>query len=677
MFRIIPVLLIIIFTAPLFAKDARVERWNLRIDRLKKLQAETASGKIDKDIINEITGNGIKSSEEFLNILDRYKKEDGALKSETRKYTAQEIERRVTDISIAAISLYYMQDIHKTASNSIEKSRISNHIIQYAKKKFGDDIKIPINDLNLMAEQYIFEKASAEFKSASKEAISEILNKSAQSFRQIDYTSNDIDVNKIIQGHIEISLSEKNFLEYSEFNETYLVSVPQWKYIEAKHSGINNPDKYIELHQYKTDRYLHYIAFFEQLTSGTIHLSGSGSEKLLTLYKGALPKILGFCRNMFKPEAISAISAEERQILTKEHLKDHAAINAEYRSAGSQHVTNIRKNYNESVAGFTNSNAQRKESLTASESKIGQDETERLFNFAKKCADTIAAMNYTEGAFKKYRDEYLKISEELKSGEKNEILFNNENSAAFSSTIPGFNPELIERETSTRELIAKEGMEALSGAVTLVQHYRRRGIPVDAALSNEEINAMKTIFSRSPEIIVSSWRMNGRNFQQIDKNISAELRKIQNRNAWNNKIEQTGTEVFTIENKERIKITFTPPAGWNKVAGNNNKDLSFKSPDMKALIKITSISEEDNKLQDLASLWPKNNGYTMTSKNWGKKDDCEYIKSTAKNRYNRIMESYMIVKNGHIIILSGETGADMYKHLSRILNDIFVNINIQ
>ena len=682
MFRSITALSIIFITISLFAADARVERWNLRIDRLKKLQTNTVSEKIDKDTIIKLTENGIKSSEEFLNILDKYMKEDGSLKSETKKYTIKEIEKKVTDLSMAAISLQYMHDIYKAAANPAWKEKITGEITQYTKGRLGESAKITPNDMNLIAEQYIFEKASAEFQAALNEATSEILSKSAYELSRTDYTLNDIDVNRIIQRCIENTLSEKNFLEYSKFNETYLTSVPQWKYIEAKHSAQSDPKKYIELHQYKTNRYIYYISFFEQLTSGTIRLSESGSEKLLTSYKGVMPKILKSCRNLFKPEAISAISTEERAVLNKEHLKDYAAINAHYRTIGSQHVANIRKNYEGSVAGFSHSTALKKESFITSESRIGQDETDRLFNFAKKCADAIAAMNYTEEALKKYKNEYLKISEELKLGAKNEILFNNDNGATFSAIIGGVDPDLIERETITRELIAKEGMETLSGAITLVQYYKKKGAPIDFVPSNEEIAAIKSKFSSFPEIIVSSWRMNGKNFKKIDTNVSVELKKMQNKNAWNNKTESTGPEEFTINNKDnedkgKIKVTFIPPSGWNKVSGNDNKDLCFESPDMKALIKITSINDKDKQLQDLASSWPKNNGFTMTGKNWGKKNDCEYIKSTAKNRYNRIMESYMIAKNGHIIILSGETSGDMYKYLTKTLDSLFTNINIQ
>jgi hypothetical protein len=196
--------------------------------------------------------------------------------------------------------------------------------------------------------------------------------------------------------------------------------------------------------------------------------------------------------------------------------------------------------------------------------------------------------------------------------------------------------------------------------------------------SSEEINAMKKIFTRTPEVTVSSWRMTGKNFKQVDTNISMELNKLQNKSAWDNKKENPIPEEFNIKDKGGMKIIFTPPAGWNKVlntAGNN--DLCFESPDLKALIKVTSISEENNSLQDLAGIWPKNNGYTMTSKNWGKIDNYDYIKSTAKNRYNRILESYMIAKNGHIIIFSGETSGDMYRHLTKTLDNLFMNINIQ
>jgi hypothetical protein len=66
----------------------------------------------------------------------------------------------------------------------------------------------------------------------------------------------------------------------------------------------------------------------------------------------------------------------------------------------------------------------------------------------------------------------------------------------------------------------------------------------------------------------------------------------------------------------------------------------------------------------------------MTEKNWGKKNDSDYIKTVAKNRYDGIMESYIMAKNGYVIILSGKTTGDMYRQMNRTLAEIFRNMEI-
>jgi len=853
MYRFTAVLIIIFFSISAFSVDSRMERWNLRIEKLKKIQSEASSGKVDKTIINGITGDEIKSSEEFLALLNRYKKEDGSLKSESKKYPLTEIEKKLKDISLPAISLYYLSDLYKTVSDTQVKDRIAVDILQYAEKKINTRIKISQAESRSMAEMYILEKGMAEFESTLNAATTDLLSKTEYELSRSDYNSNEADISKIIQKHIETTLSGKRFFEDIQFNEKYLATVPQWKFIMEQHSnaeardravmnfvfegggslkntaeikdvstaeemiftkakekisdllqnttpgngasgnnpyyeipdvkklglaldeidryrktlietingsenkdlvaklksnnagiaarsinkidaqfkseearierlkkikgdiiiyneelfkaskthfyevreelyryadlsadfleamyssGKNDPQKYIDLYKYRSERYILYISFSEKLTANTLTLSGSGSEKLHTLYKGTIPKVLAEAKNFLKPEAIPV---EIRETLKREQLKEYASINADCRIKGSQLISTIRKNFDESTAGFSRSASLKKESASTSEIRIGQDETDRLFSYAKKCSNSLAAMNYAETVFKKYRDEYIRISDELKKGNKI-VLFAGQNSPeSFFASLPGFNAETIDKETATREILEKEGMDALSGSITLVQYYKKKGFPINFTPTNEEIVSMKKNFSKSPEIIVSSWRMNGKNFRQIDINVVAELKKLINKNAWNNNKTDTASEIFDID-ETGIKISFTPPSGWKKISASGNdhiQKISFQSPDLKGVIEMTSICEEEHNLQTLVASWPEKSGFSMIEKNWGKKNNSDYIKSTAKNRYDGIMESYMIAKKGHVIILSGKTTGDMYRQLNKTLADIFNNLEIK
>lgn len=852
MYRSISVLLLTFFYISAFSADSRKERWNIRIDRMKKIQDESLSGKADKAVIDELTSGEIKSCKEFLGLLERYKKEDGSLKSDTKKYSLTEIEKKVKDISSPAISLYYMYSLYRNTGDTLLKEKISADINQYAADKFSSYIKLTPAERISMAEHYLLEKGQAEYESSVNAAMTDLLSKIQYELSRSDYNSNDIDINRMIVRHIEETLPPVKFSEYSAFNDKYLKPVPQWKFIEEQYSkaearnravwnfvyagksslqttenikdiesaedavfskakekisdmlqdtspasgaagnnpyyeipdlkklgitldeidkyrnnlakningsedkelvsklksnntgiaarGINridaqfkseeariervkklkgnviiyneevfktskthfyearkeiykyadlsaeflealystgktDPEKYIELHKYRTDRYISYISFSEKLTENAVTLSATGSSKLHSLYKGTIPKVLASEKNLLKPEAIPA---ETRAALGREHLKEYAAVNADFRTKGSQLIAATRKNYDEGIAGFAAASASKKESSINSEVQIGQDETDRLFSFAKKCSDILGSMNYTAAALNKYSNEYSRVSEELKKGNKIPSSAGENTTASFMASIPDFNTEAIEKETATRELLAKEGMEALSGSITLVQYYKRKGFPVKFTPSNEEIISMKQNFTRSPEVTVSSWKINGKNFRQIDINVTAELKKLQNKNSWNSDVKKAPKEILVID-ESGINVSFNPPYGWNKIPDiedDHYRKIIFQSPDMKGTIEVTSICDDENNLQVLVSAWPAKWGFSMIEKNWGKKNSFDFIKSTAKNSYDVVMESYMIAKNGHVIILSGKTTGDMYRQMNRTLADVFNNMEI-
>jgi len=852
MYRSAAALLILLFSIPAFSVDSRVERWNLRIEKLKKIQTESLSGKGDKALIAELTGSEIKSSEEFLSILDRYRKDDGSLKSDTRKYSLAEIEKKVKDTSLPAISLCYLTDLYRTADNSSVKEKIASDIIHFAEKKFGDSKKISPAEGVALARFYIMEKGMAEFESTVKNSTAEVLSKTQYELSRKDYNSNDTDISRIIQKQMEEILPAKKFFEYKLFEEKYILPVPGWKYISDEYSGAadrkwavmnfvyngggsievtervkdiesaedeifikakskisrmltgttqgtgaggnnpfyeipdvqklgiaideidkyrknlitnikgneskeqisklknnntgiaarsinrletqyrneelrierlkkskgsiliyneelfrssrkhfheasgellkyadlsgkfieilyssgkNDPQKYIDFHKYRSERYLLYISFTEKLTGSTTNLSVTGSEKLRSLYKGIIAKVLVSSKNLIKPESIPF---EIRGILTKELLKDYALINADLRINGSQGINAARKNYDESISGFTRTSSLKKESSAASENRIGQDETDRLFNYAKKCSVLITSMNYTETALKKYKDEYSRISEEIKKGNIPPEFGAQNRGENFFASLPGFNAAAIETETATRELLAKEGMESLSSSITLIQYYKRKGIRIKLEPDNDEIVSMRNTFRKSPEIVVSSWKMNGKNFREVDLNIAAELKKNLNKNAWNNNRNDSVTEIFKI-NEPGINVSFNPPAGWKKIPENGNEHIQkiiFESPDKKGNIEITSICEEGKNLQALAGLWPEKSGYSMIEKNWGKKNDSDYIKITSRNRYDGIMESYLLSSKGYVIILSGKTSGVMYRYLNKTLSDTFKNLEV-
>jgi hypothetical protein len=62
-------------------------------------------------------------------------------------------------------------------------------------------------------------------------------------------------------------------------------------------------------------------------------------------------------------------------------------------------------------------------------------------------------------------------------------------------------------------MLLREGTESLSGAISLMQYYSRRGFTLKYNYISEDIKTIKEKFSLTPETAVASWKMNGKNFQ--------------------------------------------------------------------------------------------------------------------------------------------------------------------
>lgn len=829
--------------------DSRVERWNLRIDRLKKIQAEADKGMLDRQLLHELTASGIKSSEEFLELLARYKGEDGSLKSDSRKYTVSEIENRVKAVCGPSVSLYYLSELFRASSDNAIKQKITGDINSFIIKKYGNSIKLSNDESDDIAMEYIFEKGITDFSSIFESIRSDILSNTEYELSRRDYNSNDTDIVKLILKHTEESVVNGKLSEKIAFDEKYLQSVPQWRFfedrvlkneerekavmdffrtkfgketaaingadilkaekeifgkerdriftqlqnpissggvtggnplyeipdikklgtaiddidryrknlinnvqgsedpeyikklksnntgialravsrLEAQYrseearierlkklrgnviiyneevfrssknhfyntaeevnkyaalsadfigalytSGKTDPAKYTELHGYRCDRYLKYIAFAERLTADMSTLPEYSTPKIQSLYRGTVPRILHAVKIFLKPDPIPA---GIRESMNRDRIRDIASINSDYRTGGTLLASSIRKNYDGTCAGILRLSSIKKASVLDSEGKIGQQEVDMLYAFAAKCSEAISSMKYTETALKKYTDEFNRISDGLK---RNGTKGSSTVIEPLYSMIKDFNPEQVETETATREIIAKEGMEALSGSLSLIQYYRRKGVVIKIIPSDDDIKSMKRIFTESPEVSVSSWKMNGKNFRRIDANITAELKKIQEKNAWVKPPDSNNTVSLVIE-KTGMNVIFNPPAGWKKIYPDQSdgiQKLMFESPDMRGHIELTAITSSDSNIQTLAGSWPEKSGFSMIKKVPGKKGDMDYMQSTAKNRYDQIMESYIIENKGQIIILSGKTTGELYRQLNRTLAELFKNLVI-
>ncbi len=835
------------------AADARVERWNSRIERISKYRDEAAKIQVSDPALIKLFSDEIKSAEEFISVLGKYSTGNGSVKSENKKFTVEEIEALTAEIANPVITISYALEMIRCTGNPALKTSIRDGIKSFALSK-GIPLLKKDREYEIFAERYILQKYLSGYEKSKQQAYKEILGITEYELSRTGYNSNRIDLcGIIIKSAGKVTASDLN--RETAFNEAYLISLPEWKEHEynagainleinaaasfaeahgvkvttddrikgvshlerltfhpvytalaemcsntekSPSTGYNNPvyeipdfkgiitaaddidryrkavsasvpggdaagfinrikhnnmgiaERYIKqyetlfkreklriaglkskssgtivyneeifnaaekhfeeirekltayaelssgfaeaviavhkfdpalyLEQYasKTDKNLEYISFIERLTADASAAGRNPDARTNNIYRGVSKELFTIMKSLYTPEAIPA---DIRSIMTKEHIKTHAGINANLRTKGTALTSSARKNYDAFAAAYTEAAKIQKSEAITSETSIGQDEVDRLMSCAGKYSEAAASLSYTSNALKNYSDAYNRITDDIRESRDLTQYIEKINSGSIIPLVTDFSPEKIDSEMKLRDMLVREGTESLSGAVTLMQHYSRRGFTLKYNYTSEDIKAIKDKFSRYPETTVASWKMNGKNYRLADTNSTENLKKMISRKAWH---QDTANEAGTLKEKfsPDSKITFSIflPDGWKRTLKEDDRaaslSLILQSPDLLGKIFLRAVKFDNDSIQVYSDELNKAENFTPVAKEWGKLGGKEYLLSVSRNRYNSIMESYIIKKDGYIIQLSGITDKKKHPVMNKNLKSIFSSLEL-
>lgn len=447
------------------------------------------------------------------------------------------------------------------------------------------------------------------------------------------------------------------------------------EFIEAvTSSGRSTPDMYMAGLNYMSDRYVEYILFMEKLTKNSAQLGRTPNAKNHGIVKEGTRDSLDYIRGIMKSYTVPP---DVRKNMTKEQVRELASINRTYRSQLTLAASSIRKNFDEYSSLYNGSIAGDKKSDADSEIKIAQIETDALFAFAKECSDAIEAMDSTSEFLKEYKSTYETVSEDIKKNGSASRYYETVNSGSLLQLVKSPAPVLVEREIAARDILAREGNEALSGAVTLCRYYAGRGYRVQLVPPENEIRRMRGIFSSSPELKVASWTMTGRNFREVDINCTETLKKMTQKTAWApGEITGSRTERATVS-YAGIDVSFDPPASWRAVniECESGSAMKLESPDRAGWIEVYAVPVQMINLQEFSSYWSGERGFTMVEKSWGRINNEDYFRTVCKGRSNRISETRMVARNGVVIIVTGYSAKEKARYLSGVIEKLFSGIS--
>lgn len=439
-----------------------------------------------------------------------------------------------------------------------------------------------------------------------------------------------------------------------------------------------DPAMYLDHYSAKTGKNLEYLSFIERLTADASAAGGNAGPGINNIYRASSKELFAVMKGLYTPESIPV---DIRSTMTKEHIKTHAGINANLRTKGSALISSARKNTDSYNAAYSETVNRLKSEAITSETSIGQDEVDRLVSYAYKCSEAVSSLTYTANALKNYSALYNRITDDIRENRDLEQYLRTINSGSIIPAVSDFSPERIDSEMKLRDMLVREGMESLSGAVSLIQYYNRRGYTLKYNYTSEDIKLIKDKFSIAPETPVASWKMNGKNYRLVDTNSTENLQKMISRKAWHpDKTADSAALKEKFSPGGMINFSISLPEGWKRVAREDDTgavlSLSLQSPDLLGKIILRAVKYDTDNLQAYSDELNKAENFTPVAKEWGKLAGRDYLVTVSKNRYNNIMESYVIRKDGYMIQLSGI--ADKKKHplMNKNLKSIFSTLDI-
>ncbi len=347
-----------------------------------------------------------------------------------------------------------------------------------------------------------------------------------------------------------------------------------------------------------------------------------------------------------------------------DELKTARSVNGARLSAFSKNVASLAKK----EAGVSE----------AAEGRTANFEIMQMMKRIDEYSAVYSRLNYTDDALKRYAKLYGEMDAALSRGEKpghfDEVI--------AKKTLLGlagpFDSGALRAERSTAAYLRREIAVEIARVLTLVNHYRRRGIELHNPPSAEELAEKKTALNDPPSVMVASWTMNGSNFEEIDRKAAHRLAGMYHRMLWQAKRAPADAADGPAPSNERPAHGGSPlvPAGWieSEPAGEEAAGgviRRFTSSDKSASITIARVQAGGRMLNEISARWAKERGAGIVKQRWGKTENMDYFWTLARSPGKNVMEVYVLGEGEGAIVVSGLTPRDRYTAFKAHLDAVF------
>ncbi len=442
--------------------------------------------------------------------------------------------------------------------------------------------------------------------------------------------------------------------------------------------GKKDPGEYIFTYKKHMDRKAETMAFLGSLIEGSSGCSQSANESVHVAYTRGVQYTVKISRSLQMPVSIPA---EVRRGMTVESLQKVKSVNASFRERMKNEILSIQKNFRDYSKNHEEKKKQSEKSDTRLMTRLGQEEMEILISFSKKCSSRYEKMNYSDEAFRQYRDRFTELATALQGNSSDNAALSAVKSGTIISSCPGFDSKTLDAQYSEKVMLREMGLKSLNGAIELYRYYSGKGIKLNVMPPVEEIASVKKKLTAASSVKIVSWDMNEKNYRETDEKAVEYLKQLINKKAWLIKKNETG-QTFTFTHPESgVNITVSLPVGW--INNNSFRTLpmgGFKriyiSPDRSGEIHIVSLKEDGKNLKEFQEKMNSLMGYKLVQKKWGSVSGRSYLWTISRSDRDKIVQSYMVQCKGYIIVISGISDSGKQNAIHSHLDSIFGSIRV-
>lgn len=418
-----------------------------------------------------------------------------------------------------------------------------------------------------------------------------------------------------------------------------------------------------------------YLAFADKLAAGGEALSSLGSPVLKRRYALAARNIESLHR-----AAANSMSLDKNapRFLTPSRYAEARAIRAEFnelikssRAANAARLAAFSRN-----VAVSAKNESKK--AGAPDAETAAFEIEQMMKRVESYHGLYSRLGYTAGALARYAKLYGDMDAALARGEKPEGLDDVIAKKTLLGLVDGFDPAAIRAERATASHLQRETAAEIARVVTLVKHYRQRGIEPRDHPSMRGLSEIKKSLGDSPSVMVGSWTMNGTNVEEVDRKLAHRLAGAYHRMVWKAKRPGTVANAGAPPQNGGPGKNSSPliPAGWmeNEAADDDaNAGIirRFTSSDKSASITIARVQAGGRMLNEISARWAKERGAGIVKQRWGRRENTDYFWTLARSPGRKVLEVYVLDGDEGPIVVSGSAPRDRYTAFKAHLDAVF------